>query len=128
LCQVRDTISKDAALVEVESDKATMEVPAFAGGGVRDVLVKIGDRESKGTLLARLDSAVVAGPSEAAASGSPAPAAASPAIVEATPPAQNDSATGARSRVANGPFHASPAIRRFARELGVNFALVDPIP
>jgi len=56
------------------------------------------------------------------------PAAASPAIVEATPPAQNDSATGARSRVANGPFHASPAIRRFARELGVNFALVDPIP
>jgi pyruvate dehydrogenase E2 component (dihydrolipoamide acetyltransferase) len=121
-----DTIVKDAALVELESDKATMEVPALAGGVVRDVLVKVGDKVSQGTVLVRLDSAAVAAqfppkaePSEAAATRSPEAVAASPAIVDSAAPSQNDSANDTSSGVASGAFHASPAIRRFARELGV---------
>jgi pyruvate dehydrogenase E2 component (dihydrolipoamide acetyltransferase) len=60
-----DAIAKDAPLVELESDKATMEVPAISGGVVGEVLVKIGDRVSEGTVLARIGLGAVAAAAEA---------------------------------------------------------------
>ncbi len=121
-----DTISKDTALVELESDKATMEVPALFGGVLSDVLVKVGDKVSQGTVLARIGAAAGAAPaptanSTPAAPGTPSPPAPTPAapafaaIVAPSPPSTNGSSNG----VSGGPLHASPAIRRFARELGV---------
>src|SRR5471032_1855720 len=52
-----DTIAKEAPLVELESDKATMEVPASAAGTVRDIKVKIGDKVSQGSVLVSIESA-----------------------------------------------------------------------
>jgi pyruvate dehydrogenase E2 component (dihydrolipoamide acetyltransferase) len=126
-----DTIAKDAPLVELESDKATMEVPATVGGVVRDVLVKVGDKVSQGTILARLGSAGSA-PSaqpakpangQSATATAPAPAQPAPAlaaIVASSAPSTNGNVTATPYGVSGGPLHASPAIRRFARELGVN--------
>jgi pyruvate dehydrogenase E2 component (dihydrolipoamide acetyltransferase) len=111
-----------------------MEVPAQAAGVISEVLVKIGDRVSQGTVLARIgapaSASVVAGapavpppPPPAAPTGTaPASPPALAAIVAPAPPAKNGSSNGASSGVAAGPLHASPAIRRFARELGVNLS------
>jgi pyruvate dehydrogenase E2 component (dihydrolipoamide acetyltransferase) len=119
-----DTIAKDAPLVELESDKATMEVPALSGGVVRDVLVKVGDKVSQGTVLARLAVAASApandqpAPASVARTSEPEQAApALAAIVAPAPPSTNGNAAAAPD---GGAVHASPAIRRFARELGVN--------
>jgi pyruvate dehydrogenase E2 component (dihydrolipoamide acetyltransferase) len=121
-----DTIAKDAPLVELESEKATMEVPSSAAGVVREVKVKIGDKVSHGSVIVTL---------ETTASTAQAP----PAPVAPTPPAQSARETTVLANVANvapssygapgtngssngvtsAPAHASPAIRRFARELGV---------
>ena len=101
-----DTIDKDAPLVELESEKATMEVPATSAGRIRDVKVRVGDKVSQGDVLAIVE-----------ATGS-APAAAPPLTAPA-PAASNGHAPG------NGVVvHASPAIRRFARELGVTLGAV----
>jgi pyruvate dehydrogenase E2 component (dihydrolipoamide acetyltransferase) len=128
-----EVIAKDAPLVELESDKATMEVPALAGGVIADVRVKVGDRVSTGSLLATLagaeaakEPATIEPAPETVAASTPAPRpAASPApamgtIVAPATPAQTVTSNGSSNGVAAGPFHASPAIRRFARELGVN--------
>jgi len=118
-----DAIAKDAPLVELESDKATMEVPAISGGVVGEVLVKIGDRVSEGTVLARLGSASAPQPAKPVPEpAQPAPALAS--IVAPSPPSTNGSAGTAGNGVSGGPIHAGPAIRRFARELGVNLQAV----
>jgi pyruvate dehydrogenase E2 component (dihydrolipoamide acetyltransferase) len=112
--QPGDVIAKDAPLVELESDKATMEVPAVVGGVVRDVLVRVGDKVGPGTIIATVGGAASpAARPEPKRAQPPAPALA--AIVAPAPPSQNGKSAGS----AEGPFHASPAIRRFARELGV---------
>jgi pyruvate dehydrogenase E2 component (dihydrolipoamide acetyltransferase) len=140
-----ETVAKDAPLVTLESDKATMEVPASAGGVVKELRVKVGDKVSQGTVLATLEAAepkpapamppeavtkdvagIVAsdaGASEEAAA-TPAPTrAVSPAPVSTAPPAAADGAS-ANGVAAGGAVHASPAIRRFARELGVDLSRV----
>jgi pyruvate dehydrogenase E2 component (dihydrolipoamide acetyltransferase) len=122
-----DTIAKDAPLVELESDKATMEVPALVGGVVSDVVVKVGDKVSQGSLLARIGG-VGASPSapangQAASARPPEPERPAPAlaaIVAPAPPSTNGNTAATDAGEAAGPVHASPAIRRFARELGVN--------
>ncbi|MDB5040104.1 MAG: dihydrolipoyllysine-residue acetyltransferase, partial [Candidatus Eremiobacteraeota bacterium] len=124
-----DTIAAEAPLVTLESDKATMEVPATSGGVVREVKVKVGDTVSKGTPIATIVAKVAASSAKPAASaplarppssnGASAPAAAPAA--PATPPAAAPAAT-VTSAPSNGRVHASPAIRRFARELGVDLA------
>jgi pyruvate dehydrogenase E2 component (dihydrolipoamide acetyltransferase) len=117
-----DIVAKDAPLVELESDKATMEVPATTAGRIRDVKVRVGDKVSQGDVLA-----IVEGVGPAAAAATPPPAAA-PAAPAATAPAAPAPAAAAPAvpastngvAAANGEtVHASPAIRRFARELGV---------
>jgi pyruvate dehydrogenase E2 component (dihydrolipoamide acetyltransferase) len=124
-----DTIAAEAPLVTLESDKATMEVPATSGGVVREVKVKVGDTVSKGTPIATIVAKIAASSAKPAASAPPArppssngasaPAAAPAA--PATPPAAAPAAT-VTSAPSNGHVHASPAIRRFARELGVDLA------
>jgi pyruvate dehydrogenase E2 component (dihydrolipoamide acetyltransferase) len=113
-----DTIEKDAPLVELESEKATMEVPATTAGRIRDVKVRVGDKVQQGDVLAIVETVSTAPAAPAAAPAAPAPAAAS----APPPPAAAVSTNG---HTGNGlVVHASPAIRRFARELGVTLGSV----
>jgi pyruvate dehydrogenase E2 component (dihydrolipoamide acetyltransferase) len=156
LVAVGDTVRKDQGLVTLESDKATMEVPAPFAGVVRELKVKVGDTISEGAVVALIEateSATVEVPKAAANSAptpAPAPApvpraqpekaeavVAKPASVSATavsgaadvaqgldpemagprtPPIAFDAAAVAPDKVP----HASPAVRVFARELGVD--------
>ena len=143
LVAVGDTIVKDAPLITLESDKATMEVPAEAGGTVSAVHVKVGDKVSQGTRVATLGSAAPAArqlppgsPAETVAAPQPAPAAAPPVAAapsltaaQPTPAEAIPSSYGAPGGSAEGEgsktVHASPSIRRFARELGVHLGLVS---
>jgi pyruvate dehydrogenase E2 component (dihydrolipoamide acetyltransferase) len=124
-----DVIEKDAPLVELESEKATMEVPATIAGRIRDVKVRVGDKVSQGDVLAIVEVAAAAAPSSPAATPAPAaapaptPVAAAPPV--AAPPAPLPVAATNGHAPGNGVIvHASPAIRRFARELGVTLGAV----
>jgi pyruvate dehydrogenase E2 component (dihydrolipoamide acetyltransferase) len=120
-----DTIRVEQSLVTVESDKASMEIPSSHAGMVQKVLVKLGDKVSKGTPLLEIAAAAgvaapaapaaAAAPASVAAAAAPAPAAASAAAVPA-----HDPAAASRGTLP----HASPSIRRLARELGVPLAEV----
>ncbi len=118
-----DTIKVDQSLITVESDKASMEIPASHAGVVKEIKVKVGDKVAEGSLLLLLEAdgagaAVPAAPEKAAAPATaavPAPAAvAAPAQPTPQPAAAPtpEAADGAKP-------HASPSIRKFARELGV---------
>jgi pyruvate dehydrogenase E2 component (dihydrolipoamide acetyltransferase) len=128
-----DTVRKEDSLVTLESDKATMEVPAPAAGVVKELRVKVGDKVSEGSLILMLEStdapAKPAPPAPpvpapatqpAVAALAPAPAAPAPAVgpAPAAIPVESESAQPAT------PAHASPGVRRFARELGVDVGLV----
>jgi pyruvate dehydrogenase E2 component (dihydrolipoamide acetyltransferase) len=119
-----DIIRAEQSLITVESDKASMEIPSSAAGAVVEVLVKVGDKVNKGTPLVKLAGAASA-PAAAAAAAAPAstPAvAAAPAPVAApTVVTPAPMAVTAAAPVADGkPAHASPSVRAFARELGVD--------
>ena len=118
-----DTIAKESALVTLESEKATMEVPASTGGVVREVRVKVGERVSKGTVIATVATkdaaAMPADPSAANANVTLSPSKGAPPQAPAT---TNGAAPGASAPGAT--VHASPAIRRFSRELGVDLSRV----
>ena len=116
-----DRVKKNDSLITLESEKASMEVPATAAGTIAEVRVKPGDRVSQGTVIATLSAArTAAAPAPQPRVQPETPAAAAPAdTVESTAPAAPPVAQAATSQ--NGaPVHASPAIRRFARELGVD--------
>jgi pyruvate dehydrogenase E2 component (dihydrolipoamide acetyltransferase) len=126
-----DVVDKDAPLVELESEKATMEVPATSAGKIRDVKVRVGDKVSQGDVLAIVETAAAAVPVAPAATPAPAPAAPvavapAPATAPvAAPPAPAPVAASNGHAPGNGlVVHASPAIRRFARELGVTLGSV----
>ncbi|ELI6417922.1 TPA: pyruvate dehydrogenase complex dihydrolipoyllysine-residue acetyltransferase [Aeromonas salmonicida subsp. salmonicida] len=107
---VGDKVEADQSLIAVEGDKASMEVPAPFAGIVKEIKVKAGDKVSTGSLIMVFE---VAGAAPAAA----APVAAAPA-----PVAQ---AAAASDFVANDAYvHAAPAVRRLAREFGINLAKV----
>ena len=116
-----DTIKADDPLVTLESDKATMDVPADRDGTVEAVLVKVGDRVGEGTavitLTASAADAPVTPPPSVIAQQEPAPA---PKPTSA-PPAQPAAAAAAADA---GTVHASPSVRRLARELEVDLAKV----
>ena len=121
-----DSVKVEQSLITVESDKASMEIPSSHAGVVEAVLVKLGDKVSKGTPIVRVLATSAAAPAPAvAAAALPAPAAAAPAT--ATSPAPSAVAMPAHApatAVSAGLPHASPSIRKQARELGVPLAEV----
>jgi len=126
LVKVGDSVNVEQSLITVESDKASMEIPSSTAGVVEELLVKIGDKVKKGSALARVKSAggAAAVPAAAAPAAAPAQPAAAPASAEAKavptaalPPHQPVAPTGKLP-------HASPSIRKLARELGVPLAEV----
>ncbi len=118
-----DMVKAEDALVSLESDKATMDVPAPLSGKVAELKVKVGDKVSEGTLLMTLvtDSAAAdkaAAPAAAAAAAPAAPSAASP---------QPSAASGTGGSVDEAAFalaYAGPGVRKIARELGVDLGKV----
>jgi pyruvate dehydrogenase E2 component (dihydrolipoamide acetyltransferase) len=143
-----DTIKAEDNLVTLETDKAAMEVPSPYAGVIKEIKVKIGDKVSQGSLILLLESSAAADvppagePAAAVATSAPAvaaapaaaPVAAKPAAVALTAQAPQPAVTDAPAAPARGTpvgapllysdpsagkAHASPAIRRFARELGV---------
>ena len=130
-----DTIKVDQSLVTVESDKASMEIPSSHAGVVKEIKIKLGDKVSEGSLLLLVEAAEGAAASAPAATPAaapapaPAPAAAAPAPVPAAPapaPESKPAPTAALEPVspAGAKAHASPSVRKFARELGVDLAKV----
>ncbi len=124
-----DAVKVEQSLITVESDKASMEIPSSHAGVVQSLLVKVGDKVAKGTALAVLQVAgaapVAVAPTAAAPAPAPAVAAPAPAAaaVAAAAPAASVPAHQPGTPSATLP-HASPTIRRLARELGVPLAEV----
>jgi pyruvate dehydrogenase E2 component (dihydrolipoamide acetyltransferase) len=147
-----DAVKAEDPLISLESDKATMDVPSPAAGTVKDIKVKVGDKVSQGKVILVLDAAaagdgnVAKAPAAAPAGGNgasaaaaeaPAPAqvtkAAAPAPAEqAAPPREAPAAPAsapapAPAQIESESFkqaHASPSVRKFARELGVDLSRV----
>ncbi len=124
LVKVGDTIKAEQSLVTVESDKASMEIPSAVAGVLKELKVKLGDTLNIGDLLAIIESAgapapvaVPATPAAAVAQPAPAPAVPTPAAVSAAMPAHEPTVA-----VQGSLPHASPSVRKFARELGVPLA------
>jgi pyruvate dehydrogenase E2 component (dihydrolipoamide acetyltransferase) len=125
-----DRIAAEQSLVSLESDKATMEVPSPAAGVVKEVLLKIGDKVSQGAPILVLDEADGAPAAVAAPAAAPARQAPPPDMtrsVEMPVPARTPPVPAEVS--GSGPAtlrpHASPSVRKFARELGVDLARVS---
>jgi len=145
-----DTVQAEQSLITVESDKASMEIPSSAAGVVKELKVKLGDKVSEGSLVLLLETSAASGSTSAAttapaatvsatastatttAAGSGASmaastaanthAASSPAPSPSVSTATNTATTSTESN-GNKP-HASPSVRKFARELGVDLARV----
>jgi pyruvate dehydrogenase E2 component (dihydrolipoamide acetyltransferase) len=126
-----DTIKVDQSLVTVESDKASMEIPSSHAGVVKEMKIKLGDKVGEGSLLLLLETSGDAAAPAPAAAAAPAPAsapAAAPsqaAAPAAAAPIAQPAAVATVAPEANGAKpHASPSIRKFARELGVDLTRV----
>ncbi len=135
-----DTVTRDQGLVTLESDKATMEVPSSVAGVVKEVKVKVGDEVSEGTVVAVIEAAdatpvksTAPAKSEPVAPAAPAPkpAESAPAVPPVAVAKQESSAQrtppvafGADTVLPDKVPYASPAVRLFARELGVDLAHV----
>lgn len=119
MVKVGDSITEEQSLITVEGDKASMEVPAPFAGVVKEILVKAGDKVSTGSLIMKFE---VAGAAPVAAAPQAA-APASQAVSAAAPAAQSGNVSGlSQDQVvaSAGYAHATPVIRRLAREFGVN--------
>ena len=134
-----DSVKAEDSLISLESDKATMDVPAPSAGVVKDVRLKLGDKVSEGTLILTLDAvagtdakpaapaAAAAPPAAATAAPAAASAPAAPPAAAAPSPAAAPVAAMPAAAIDNEAFkgaHASPSVRKFARELGVDLAQV----
>jgi pyruvate dehydrogenase E2 component (dihydrolipoamide acetyltransferase) len=109
-----DSVKAEDPLLALESDKATMEVPAPLAGIVRDIKVQVGDRVSEGVIVLSLATG------DAAAKPAAAPAAAAPAPAAAAAPAPAAAAAGAIDEKAFALAYAGPAVRKLAREKSVD--------
>ncbi|WP_431686726.1 dihydrolipoyllysine-residue acetyltransferase [Hahella sp. NBU794] len=120
-----DTVKVDDPILVLESDKATMEVPSPVAGVIKKLLIKANDSVNEGDAMAEIEvegAAPAAAPAEQAPAPSKAsaePAKAAPASAPVSAPAQQESAPAT-----SGKVHAGPAVRRLAREFGVDLALV----
>jgi pyruvate dehydrogenase E2 component (dihydrolipoamide acetyltransferase) len=125
-----DAVKPEDPLVTLESDKATMDVPAPSAGTVKELKVKVGDKVSEGSVILTLETAGASGAGGAAgpkteapaAAPSAAPAPAAPAAAESAPPAK-PAAAPVDDEAFRGA-HASPSVRAFARMLGVDLSKI----
>jgi len=121
---VGDKVEEDQSILNVEGDKASMEVPAPFAGTVKEIKVAAGDKVSTGSLIFVFEVAgsapAAAAPAPAKAEAAPAPAAKAPAAEKpASAPASNEGFADNKAYA-----HASPVVRRLAREFGINLANV----
>ncbi|MFK8695135.1 pyruvate dehydrogenase complex dihydrolipoyllysine-residue acetyltransferase [Proteus mirabilis] len=132
MVKVGDTIAEEQSLITVEGDKASMEVPAPFAGVVKEIKIAVGDKVKTGSLIMTFEVAGAApaaqAPAAPAASTSAAPAPSAPAKAPASAPAAKAPASAPAAKeefVENEAYvHATPVIRRLAREFGVNLAKV----
>jgi pyruvate dehydrogenase E2 component (dihydrolipoamide acetyltransferase) len=126
-----DTVAKEQSLVSLESDKATMEIPSPEAGVVMELKIKVGDKVSQGAVILKLEPGAAlkdagkpkpeesAKPAAAAVAPAAAPAPSAPTVVTRVEPVPAEP----KDALAALP-HASPSIRKFARELGVDLSRV----
>jgi len=147
LVKAGDSLAKDDSIMTVESDKASMDIPAPVAGVVKEVKIKVGDKASQGTLMLTMEVSDAAQPAATAAVepakteapkaevtkavadspkiAIPEPTRPAPEPPKPIAPANQPAPVGESVVVAGGKLsHASPSVRRFARELGVNLAFV----
>lgn len=129
MVKVGDTVSEDQSLLSVEGDKASMEVPAPFAGKVKEIKISVGDKVSTGSLIMLFEtagSAADAPAAEAAAETAKAEPKAEAPAAKAAPAAPAASSASNDGFVENSAYaHASPVIRRLAREFGINLAKVS---
>ena len=127
LVAVGDEITADQGLITLETDKATMEVPAPFAGKLVSLTVKVGDKVSQGSLIATIETTSSAPVAQAApAQAEVAPAAPAPAMAASRPSAPPvPFHPSAAVTASTGVVHASPAVRRLAREFGVDLTKVS---
>ena len=135
LVKVGDTVKVEQSLVTLESDKATMEVPSTVAGVVKEIKVKLGDKVSEGAVVVVVASAGAVSSPPPGGEGlgervvAPAPSAAVANVAATPPPSPQPSPPGGGGKIDEASFskaHASPSIRKFARELGVDLAASKP--
>ncbi len=136
-----DSVAAEDPLITVESDKATLDIPAPGAGVVREIKVKVGDKVSQGTLVLTLEvgaaQPAAAAPQQAAPVAAPVPVAvalpaAPPAVTKPAPPQPAAPRAAPPPTAALEPVdaakaglaHAGPSVRRFAREIGVDLSAV----
>ncbi len=127
LVAVGDTVEEDQGLISIEGDKAAMEVPSPFAGTIKSISIKVGDSVGQGTLIATIETAGAAPVSAPAPAPAPAVEAAAPAPAAAAPAAKADPVPhhpSAGSLPKSGKVHASPSVRRLAREFGVDLTQV----
>lgn len=122
LVSVGDVVSEEDPLIEVESDKATMEVPSPAAGKVVEIKVSEGDAVSEGTLIVVLEGEAAASAEAPAAAAAPA---ASPAPAPAAAPAPAPATSASVTDSGFSKAHASPSVRAFARQLDIDISKVN---
>ncbi len=131
-----DAVAKEASLITVESDKATMEIPSPAAGVVKELKIKLGDKVAQGSMILLLEESAGAAPAPQPSKAAEAPGSAAAAVPAAAPAAAASEPAAvplprlapaapepAAEALAFKP-HASPSVRKFARELGVDLAKV----
>ncbi|MEQ5206689.1 MULTISPECIES: pyruvate dehydrogenase complex dihydrolipoyllysine-residue acetyltransferase [Proteus] len=122
MVKVGDSISEEQSLITVEGDKASMEVPAPFAGVVKEIKIAVGDKVKTGSLIMTFEVAGAAPVAQAPAPAAVAPASSAPA---APAKAQATAPVAKEEFVENDAYvHATPVIRRLAREFGVNLAKV----
>jgi pyruvate dehydrogenase E2 component (dihydrolipoamide acetyltransferase) len=138
MVKVGDTVAADDSIMTVESDKAAMDIPAPCAGKVTELRIKVGDKVSAGSPMLMLDTSGETGASSSApvvksftpaeasiVAAVPPPTHLAPEVPAHIPPKHRPDPVGAHVEfVAGKPAHASPSVRRFARELGADLSRI----
>jgi pyruvate dehydrogenase E2 component (dihydrolipoamide acetyltransferase) len=126
IAQVGDEVAKEASLVTLETEKATMEIPSVFAGKITALTVKVGDHVNQGDVIGQMKASVAEATAEPEVGQAPTPEVATVVADEVDDRAHGEKETQRRPVIAKpsdapaGKAHASPAVRRFARELGVD--------